>query len=498
MTSSIRSGGGGVLKRVGLTLALGLSLGGLSACDGLLDVTLPAQLTDAALEDPSGAETQVFSFISHFESAYDIHTYRTLGREDAGEVYLCGPMCNVATYITSADAFPPMSIALRFARVLHEKLTDDWTEAEVPQRARFLAMSSLYEGAILSWMGSNLCEVALESGPLMHPDAVLDMAESTLTRALSEISATGDFELPNDISPSARSMAYGLRAQVRWLAGDLSGAVQDAAQVPQGFVAYVTRESGITSTSANVTTRQNRGWFSGSGGAFFELYDPIDWWEGPPNPVTGQSWPSVIPFTGYVNLGILPDGRAIREDQIPVRTEAGWHNDHGVMAGAVPDTRIPTDTRTIQGKQALGEVAFKYEGEGGDIPLVNWKEMWLIRAEQEGGQGAIDLVNELRQADGLPLVTYADPSNADEIRDMIFEERRRALFNEARFFYTKLKNMDVLWFPRNVGGTRFQNRSLEGGIRYHMPNSEFVANTNIGLEDRGTLCAPNERPISPT
>ena len=41
-----------------------------------------------------------------------------------------------------------------------------------------------------------------------------------------------------------------------------------------------------------------------------ELYDVIDFWEGDPNPVTGQPWPAVLPFTGYRNLGILEDGRA--------------------------------------------------------------------------------------------------------------------------------------------------------------------------------------------
>ena len=478
-------------------LMLGLALGGLSACSGLLDVDLPAQLTDQALEDPSGAETQVNSIIAHFESAYDFHTYRTFGREDAGEVLLCGPMCNISNYITASDVFAPMSIAARFARELHDRLTNDWTDQQVPQRSRFLAMSSLYEGAVLGWMGSNLCEAAVGGGSLMGPDETLQAAENVLGRALSEINAAGgDFALPYGISPSARTMALGLRAQLRWLAGNYQGALQDAEEVPQGFTAYVTRDAGITSTSAANTTRQNRGWASGSGDAFLQLYDPIDWWSGVPNPVTGQAWPDVIPFTGYTNLGILPDGRAIREDQIPVRTAAGL-NAHGVMEGAVPDTRVPTQTRLIQGLQAEGQVAWKYTGEDSDIPLVNWKEMWLIRAEIEGGQAAIDRVNELRTADGLPLVTYADPNNADQIRDMIIEERRRALFNEARFFYTKLKNLDILWFPRDAGGTRVQNRSLDGGIRYVMPTGEFLQNPNFSIADRATLCAPEERPINP-
>ena len=79
--------------------------------------------------------------------------------------------------------------------------------------------------------------------------------------------------------------------------------------------------------------------------------------------------------------------------------------------------------------------------------------MLLIRAEAAGGQGAIDLVNELRAADNLPRVTYLAGATAtpQQIRYMIIEERRRALFLEGRYFYTKLKNLDLLWFPRSAG-----------------------------------------------
>lgn len=471
-------------------LGLLILFGALSACDGMLDVDLPAQLTDAALQNPAGAEVQMNTVIGHFEDGFDFHTYRTFGREDAGEVYLCGPMCNVSHYITDNPHFVPMSTSLGFAQELRARLTDDWTAEQVPQRDRFLAISSLYEGAALSWMGSNLCEVAIDGGPLLTPDAVLQMADQSLTRALSEIaSGGGDFALPHGIASSAENMAYGLRAQVRWMAGNSSGALADAERVPAGFVAWVTRDPG--------PERWNRGWTSGTGGAFFELYDPIDWWLGLPNPVTGQAWPEVIPFTGYTYLGILPDGRAVHDNGIPVRTQAGWMNDHGVAPGAVRDTRVRHTTATIQGKQGEGEVAAKYTGEGSDIPLVNWKEMVLIRAEIEGGQRAIDLVNELRMADDLPLVTYADPSDEEEIRHMIIEERRRALFNEARFFYTKLKNLDILWFPRDVGGTRAQNHTLRGGIRYTMPVSEYVANVNLSTADMATGCDPSHRPLNP-
>src|SRR5687768_17868736 len=66
---------------------------------------LPAQLTDEALADPKGAQVQVNTFIAHFESAYDYHVYDMLGREDAGEVYLCGPIDRKSTRLNSSHGY---------------------------------------------------------------------------------------------------------------------------------------------------------------------------------------------------------------------------------------------------------------------------------------------------------------------------------------------------------------------------------------------------------
>jgi len=473
-----------------VTMALGLSLCVLAGCEGLLDVDLPASLTNAALEDPTGAPVILNSVITHFEDGFDLQNYYIFGREESGEVYLCGPMCSMSTYDTGSNTFEEYSESLRFNFELRSRLEAEWTVADVPDRARMMAQTSLYEGAVLSIMGSKLCEVTLNGGTLQTPGAILDQAEASLTRAISEINAAGDFALMNGISTSALHMAQGLRAQVRWFKGDNAGALTDASSIPQGFVAYATREPG--------PARQNRGWTSGTGGGFMELYDPIDWWIGLNNPVTGTAWPAVIPFTGWTFLGILADGRAIGEDDIPIRTKAGWHNAHGVTAGAVVDTRVSHTEASVTGKSTtFGEVASKFTGEGSDIPLVNWAEMVLIRAEIQGGQEAIDRVNELRTFSNLPQVTYADAGNAQQIKHMIWEERRRELFNEGRFFYTKLKNLDELWFPRDNGGTRGQNRGLTGGVRYTMPSGEYVANENLTVADKATGCATHERPVNP-
>jgi hypothetical protein len=121
--------------------------------------------------------------------------------------------------------------------------------------------------------------------------------------------------------------------------------------------------------------------------------------------------------------------------------------------------------------------------------------MRLIRAEIEGGQAAIDRVNELRALDGLPKVTYANPGNAEQIRYMIIEERRRALYLEGRYFFTMLKNPDVAWFPRAAGAAPGYGQQLNGGVRFVMPDDEFITNKNLTINDRGASCTPAQRPI---
>ena len=119
----------------------------------------------------------------------------------------------------------------------------------------------------------------------------------------------------------------------------------------------------------------------------------------------------------------------------------------------------------------------------------------LIKAEAQGGQAAIDLVNELRTFHSLPQVTYADPGNATEIRYMILEERRRELFLTSRWWASKIQNTDVLWFPRSTGFFPEQGYELNGGVRMVMPRSEYDLNENFTVDQRSTGCDVNQRPV---
>jgi hypothetical protein len=145
-----------------------------------------------------------------------------------------------------------------------------------------------------------------------------------------------------------------------------------------------------------------------------------------------------------------------------------------------------------------------YADEPDDIPFVSWREMWLIRAEAAGGQGAIDRVNELRTAAGLPEVGYISgaTATAEQIRYMVIEERRRELYGEGgRYWATKLRNLDLLWFPRGEGQTTRQGYFLQGGVRLAMPDSVYETNAHLvavgGLAARGTGCDPVESPVFP-
>src|SRR5688500_17743917 len=78
-------------RRVRLVVTLGCSVAVLSGCEGLLDVDLPAKLTDAALDDPQGAQTIRNSVISEFETAFNYIAWSNHGMEDGGEIILGSP-----------------------------------------------------------------------------------------------------------------------------------------------------------------------------------------------------------------------------------------------------------------------------------------------------------------------------------------------------------------------------------------------------------------------
>src|SRR5690606_22602455 len=157
-------------------------------------------------------------------------------------------------------------------------------------------------------------------------------------------------------------------------------------------------------------------------------------------------------------------------------------------ATAVPDTRVPVVfTGSVGGaRQYPIAISEKYKGEEDDIPLAKWQEAWLIIAQAQGGQEAIDRVSAIRAAAGLPTVSYLAAGDAAGIEDMIIEEIRREHFLEGRFWPAKIRY--DLWFPRGVGQDNW-GQPYSTAVRLVMPNNEFTLNPNLEESMRGSMCS---------
>lgn len=502
-------------RKAALGLTLALSLGALSACDGLLDAELPHLLTDAALDSEETAETQVNSAIALFECGYSTFGWIALGHEDVLEaiaglgataaVYRATPStgtCDTSSFDQSwFDQIMGARAALsrEDGRGVYDRINNEWSLGAAGERLS--AISSIYLAATFKHFGEFLCEMTFDEGSLVRPLEAMEMADSWITTALGHIGGT-DFAMPFGISNSASNMAIALRAQIRWAkgdatatghsrAGDLALAAADAAAVlaaDPSFTAWVTRESG--------ETRRNRLHYTASEVILSTMYDKIDFWNPAirrPNPATGVVWADPIIFTGYIDLGIeTATGRAVSDAGYPLTT---------ADAGTEPDTRVRHVSGPGTGAGTF-VIPMRYTDVADDIPLVSWKELRLIQAENENVLGnraaAIAFVDMIRADAGLPLVTYIGAgATFQEVRYLIHEERRRSFFMEgARYYSTKIQNTDISWFPRNEGNTpSLASYVLQGGVRMLFPADEYTLNPNfINLDSRGTGCDADQAP----
>jgi hypothetical protein len=523
-------------------LIVATSVVSLSACDSLLEVELPHLLTQSAIKDISSAEIQVNSAIALFECGYSNHGVTALGHEGymqsiagvfgGGHGYTVSAAAGACdTSSTNVSWFDQMmgsramlvtqpsrlvstargTVTGEFpvGKGVYDRIQDEWGVANVRNGERLSALASLYVAMNLTHMGEFLCEVAIDGSDLITPPEMLALAETWIGTAQTHITANGDFAMPFSIAPSAANLALAVRARARWADRDFAGAAADAAAVLAAaptFTAFITREAGLT--------RRNKIFHNPTDVGFSGILGVHDWWNPTtrrPNPVTGLPWPNPIPFTGSIFLGIMPDGRTLEAGNIPVRYAQELRNasEQPILLGngAITDTRVRHIYKSIQGP-GKHEVPSVYTNDAADIPYMTWEELTLIRADRElelAGPAnllaAIGFVNAIRTAKSLPTVTGAylatltdGVNDADEVRSLLFEERRRELFAEGgRFWSTKIQNTDIAWFPRAEGQTPFQRYNWQGGVRQIMPTEEYEQNTYFiargGRASRGVGCA---------
>lgn len=504
-----------------LFLALAFSTGFLAACEDILEVELPGQITEEETFNPGQAEVLVLSAIGDIECALSDYVamngagnadalHRTIGWNNGSMEYEPDPDTGgCSNGENDYGWFTSLNEGRWVGEQVYQRLAEDEEWADVPNREQLMATAAIYIGLTNGLLGEFLCEVAINTGPLLSWDEALEGAsaknavgaEGWYTRALNHISDMGsDFSIDPNITTSAQELAYLLRARSKMARGDYAGAAADANMITDDFIANVTREAGGERKRWNrVYSYQIQASWSTLVGpithAFLQVSSP------PTNPVTGDVYPDPIPYTGYWNLGILPDGRAVSDVGHPVTT------DDGVDVQA--DTRVPVlntgETEDVRGYPLWDQQ--KYTSTADDIPLAKWEEAWLIRAEAAArGQGLagddpVVLVNEIRAAHDLNPVTYG-PTGEEELLEMIIEENRRTHFLEGRFWSTKLRfllagsNVEAIpfpWFPRNQG--RAVQHNYQGGVRMVLPPGEYELNPNFSQDDVGTYCPQFQTPV---
>jgi hypothetical protein len=139
----------------------------------------------------------------------------------------------------------------------------------------------------------------------------------------------------------------------------------------------------------------------------------------------------------------------------------------------VPDTRVPTRDAGRNGHDGISRLWLqnKYQKNTDPIPIATWREAQLIIAEKSGGQVAVDAINRLRTAAGLPQFQSTDPA---VIRAQVYEERRRELYLDGH----RLGDMLRLNLPFDTGQT-------PKGVPYGsttclpLPDAERLNNPNL-------------------
>lgn len=451
-------------------LAVLVMVGGLGACDSLLEVSLPGQMIEETVFTPVMAETTVLSAVAAVECGYSTFIPAGSGREDAwwrtsalygGWAQYQEERASTTSVCVTGGSAGGWYMGFQSGRNLAERVypaLQGWSDTEVENRERLMAVAAAYAGIAYQVLGEVFCELAVDAGPLMSQEQVLKKSEQWLTTALNHLDSTGDFAFRN-ITPSMRQLTHLIRARVRLDLGTkyapegeratyLAGAAADAGMVQPGFTAYITRDG-------TPDSRRNTFYWNHSVNTHGSIAGPqID-------RVTDQP----APFTGYRDLRIDAAGRAVV-------------NGFPVVGTGTPDPRVPVSI--LEGhfgndSQTQMYLQHKYESYGEDIPLARWAEAQLILAEIEGGQSAVDRINALRDVHQLPHFSSTDEA---EIRDAIIEERRREFFLEGRFWNDKLRFN--LWFPRGIGLAIPERRGTYGRTTCMlMPMSEYENNPNL-------------------
>ncbi len=405
----------------GAALTLGALL--LAGCDSLLSVTLPGETPAEALDAPEFASLLVASAQGDFECAYS--NFTLLSGIVSGEIMGAQSSLTMIPYQRrnvrpidtsfgedSCDGNAGLYTPLSTARFTAD---DAFSRLSDFTDAEVPARTDLMARAALyaGFSYAIFAETFCSSAFDLGPELQPDQVYP-----LAEDRFSTAIEMASAANDDATlNAAYVGRARIELERGNTSAALADALKVSPGFILWVTRSSASTGRRNDVYVDNNL-----SGGQSID----VKFWD----------------------------------------TE--WMG--------VPDPRVPvTDTGT-KGLDGVTELAVqhKYPSESAPIRLASYVEAQLIIAEIEGGQTAVDIINMLHDAAGIPGFQSTDPA---AIHAQVLEERRREFFLEGRRM-ADLRHYGG--FEEAAGGKHPYNGDQYGGTQcFPLPDIELNFNPNI-------------------
>jgi hypothetical protein len=406
-------------------LLLGASLGACDVLDRALSIEAPSQVPASTLDDPQHAALLVSGAVGDFECAFGSYLVNgaLLGNELDDATFTANRWPVPSRTVQSSDGrystfgceslgvYTPVSTARWSADNAVKKL-EGWTDQQVPNRTRLIATAAAYSGYSLILLGEGFCSAAVDLGPELTPAQVFQLAVDRFTKAIGAAQASKDDDILN--------LARIGRARALLNLGQKAQAATDARAVIQSNPAYVR----TVGASAAGDRRRNR--------------------------VSEQN-----------RLGLIS-------------VAAPYRN---LTVSGVADPRVTVVSANRNGSDAQTPLWFqrKYPSDETPYPLATFREALLIVAEAEGGQSAVEIINQLRRRAGINAAFAS--TNPAEIQRQVVEERRRELFLESHHL-GDLRRYSLPLVP--APGTPYPKGGVYGEARcLPLPDVERAANPNF-------------------
>jgi hypothetical protein len=361
----------------------------LAGCDELLKQTAPSRVNADGLAVPANAKLLVDGARAAFGCALQAYaTGAGLMTEEMEDTQLAAAawdydrrawttVLGVAYAESPCDVgqifgvYRPVQVA-RYQSDYALETLKSFPDAEVQDKALLVQTAALYAGYSYILLGEGFCTTAVSA-----PIEVLN-ASGGAELSSADVFAVAEARFTEAIAGPDANIANAARvgrARARLNLDKKAEARSDAAAVPAGFV-YNIPYNAATSYSQNLLYRRQK---------------------------------------DFVLYGISPAYR-------------------GLTFAGVPDPRVAVTNTGIKGADGTSIVwaADKYTSQSAPIALAKYQEAQLIIAEIDGGQAAVDIINALHDAVGLPHFTSSDPA---AIQAQVVEERSRELFLEGHHFY---------------------------------------------------------------